>query len=209
MLVRDIMSSPVAAVSPDTTLEDCYRAMRERDIRHLVVRDGDRVLGVVTDRDLRLATSVLAPRPFAPGSRVDSVMVRDPETARPEDPVEDAARVMRERKIGCLPVIEAGRAVGIVTSIDLLDALLRMTGVGKPTGRIEVRLTDRPGELARLTGFFASRGVSVRSVLTYPDADDAVRTVLRIGSIETRPLADVLRADGFDVVWPARKPWPQ
>lgn len=209
MLIRDIMTSPVAAVPPETTLEDGYRTMNEKEIRHLLVFDGQRVVGVVTDRDLRLATSALAPSPFPPGSRIDSVMVRDPLTASPEDPVEDAARVMRERKIGCLPVMEDGRLVGIITGIDLLDALLRMTGVDKPSGRVEVRLPDHPGELARLTGFFGDRNLNVHSVLTYPEGPDRVRTVLRVGSIETRPLAGELRRAGFDVLWPPEKPWPR
>ncbi|HKB69994.1 MAG TPA: CBS and ACT domain-containing protein [Thermoanaerobaculia bacterium] len=210
MLVRDIMSSPVAAVPPETTLEDGYRMMREKGIRHLLVFDGERVVGVVTDRDLRLATSALVPSPFPPGSRVDSVMVRDPLTASPSDPVEDAARVMRERKIGCLPVMdENDRLVGIITGVDLLDALLRMTGVDKPSGRLEVRLPDLPGELARLTSFFASRNLNVLSVLTYPEGPERVRTVLRVGSIETRLLAGELRRAGFDVVWPPEKPWPR
>ena len=209
MLVRDIMSSPVAAVPPEATLEECYRMMREKGIRHLLVFDGERVVGVVTDRDLRLATSALARSPFPPGSRVDSVMIRDPLTAGPSDPVEDAARIMRERKIGCLPVMDGGRLLGIITGVDLLDALLRMTGVDKPSGRVEVRLPDHPGELARLTGFFGARDLNVHSVLTYPDGPDRVRTVLRVGSIETRPLAEELRSEGFDVVWPPGKPWPR
>lgn len=209
MLVRDIMSSPVAAIPPETTLADAYRMMREKGIRHLLVFDGERVVGVVTDRDLRLATSALAPSPFPPGSRIESVMIRDPLTADPSDPVEDAARVMRERKIGCLPVVEGERLVGIITGVDLLDALLRMTGVDKPSGRIEVRLPDHPGELARLTGFFGGRNLNVHSVLTYPEGPERVRTVLRVGSIETRPLAAELRRAGFDVVWPPEKPWPR
>ena len=209
MLVRDIMSSPVAAVPPEATLEDAYRMMREKEIRHLLVFDGERVVGVVTDRDLRLATSALAASPFAPGSRVSSVMVRAPVTASPDDPVEDAARAMRERKIGCLPVMEGQRLLGIVTGIDLLDALLAMTGVHKPSGRLEVRLPDAPGELARLTAFFAGRGVAVHSILTHPDAGESIRAVLRAGSIEIRPLAADLRREGFDVVWPPDKPWPR
>ncbi len=85
-------------------------------------------------------------------------MTREVITAHPLDPVEEAARVMRERKIGCLPVLEDGALVGIVTGIDLLDALLRLTGVTEPSGRLEVRLPDRVGELSRLTGFLAERG---------------------------------------------------
>ena len=210
MLVRDIMRAPVVSVPPDTTLEHAYRTMHEKGIRHLPVMDGARLVGVVTDRDLRLATSALATAPFAPDSRISAVMSRQPLTADPFDPVEDAARRMRERKIGCLPVVEAGRVIGILTGLDLLDGLIRMTGVDKPSGRVEVSLPDDPGELARLTALLSERRLHVHSVLTYPEEGGrGVRTVLRVGTIETRPLAGDLRRAGFEVPWPPEKPWPR
>lgn len=209
MLVRDILRSPAVTVSPDTTLADAYRTMQEKSIRHLPVVDGTRLVGVVTDRDLRLATSALAPTPFPPGSKVSEVMCGTPLTADLADPVEDAARTMRERKIGCLPIVDDGRLVGIITGLDLLDALIRMTGVDKPSGRLEVRLADNPGELARLTAFVAERGLNIHSILTYPDSSRTARAVLRIGSMEIRPLAQDLRRAGFEVLWPPEKPWPR
>jgi len=209
MLVRDIMRRPAIAVSADTPLEDAYRTMRREGIRHLPVEEAGRLVGVVTDRDLRLATSALSPTPLPRERPVSEIMARDPETADPDDAVEDAARTMRQKKIGCLPVLEGGRLTGIITGLDLLDAILRMTGVDKPSGRIEVRLADRPGELARLTGFFGDRGLNVHSVLTHPESAANVRVVLRVGSIETRRLAEELRGSGFEVVWPPEKPWPR
>lgn len=209
MLVRDIMRSPAVTIAPDTRLQDAYRIMREREIRHLPVLEAGRLLGIVTDRDLRLATSALAPSPFPPASLVSAVMSRNALTADPSDPVEDAARTMRERKIGCLPVVEGGAVVGIVTGLDLLDALMRMTGVDKPSGRLEVRLADEPGELARLTSFLSHRGLNIHSILTSPDGPDNIRAVLRVGSIETRPLAEDLRRSDFDIVWPPEKPCPR
>ncbi len=209
MLVRDIMRRPAIAVSSETTLEEAYRTMQRESIRHLPVQQGDRLVGIVTDRDLRLATSALSPAPRSPGSPVSEVMTRNPQTADPEDAVEDAARTMRRKKIGCLPVLEGGQLAGIITGLDLLDAILKMTGVDKPSGRIEVRLADRPGELARLTGFFGARGLDVHSILTHPESAASARVVLRVGSIETRPLAEELRGSGFDVVWPPEKPWPR
>ena len=209
MLVRDIMRRPAIAVSGDATLQDAYRTMQHEGIRHLPVRDGEALVGVVTDRDLRLATSTLAASPLSPDRRVAEVMSRNPETADPADPVEDAARTMRQKKIGCLPVLDGGRLVGIITGLDLLDALLRMTGVDKPSGRLEVRLPDRPGELARLTSFIGERGLNIHSILTHPDSAASVRVVLRVGSIETRLLAEELRRSQFEVVWPSEKPWPR
>jgi acetoin utilization protein AcuB len=208
MLVRDIMKKAVISITPDTTMEDAYRIMQAREIRHLPVMEGGQLVGVVTDRDLRLATSALLPQPFPPGSLVSEVMSRSPRTTHPLDSIEEAAGMMRAEKIGCLPVVDDGQLIGIITGIDLLDALLRMTGVDKPSGRLELRLADRPGELARLTAFLSHRDINVHSVLTYPEGPDTVRAVLRIGSIEVRLLAQALRRDEFDVVWPPEKPCP-
>jgi acetoin utilization protein AcuB len=209
MLVRDIMTSPAIVIPAATTLQDAYRTMREKGIRHLPVVEAGALVGVVTDRDLRLATSALAPSPFPPGSPVSTVMSHPPRTANPADPVEDAARVMREHKIGCLPIVDEGRVAGIITGLDLLDALMRMTGADKPSGRLEVRLPDHPGELARLAAVFGQRGLNVHSILTYPDGPRTIRTVLRIGSMEIRSLAHDLRRAGFEVLWPPEKPWPR
>lgn len=208
MLVKDVMKSPVLTVGPETTLEDAYRFLLEKGIRHLPVVEGGRVVGIITDRDIRLATSHLNPKGPCPGcTRVEEVMTRGVVTAHPLDPVEEAARVMRERKIGSLPVLEDGTLVGIVTGIDLLDALLKLTGVTEPSGRLEVRLPDRPGELARLTGFLAGRGVNIHSLLSYPEDGDYVRAVVRVNTLETHLLGEALRGQGFEVLWPPKKPW--
>ncbi|WP_337843979.1 acetoin utilization AcuB family protein [Thermus sp.] len=208
MLVKDVMKAPVLTVGPETTLEEAYRLLLERGIRHLPVVEGGRLVGIVTDRDLRLATSHLNPKGPCPGcTQVGEVMTKGVVTAHPLDPVEEAARVMRERKIGCLPVLEGEAVVGIVTGIDLLDALLKLTGVTEPSGRLEVRLPDRVGELARLTGFLAGQGVNIHSLLSYPEDRDFVRAVVRVNTLETHRLAQALREAGYEVVWPPKKPW--
>jgi acetoin utilization protein AcuB len=206
MLVQDIMTSPVIAISPDISLQDAYQTMQEKGIRHLPVVEGEKLVGVITDRDLRLATSSLAPAPFPPGAKISAVMRKCLYTADPTDPVEEAARLMREKKIGCLPVTDGERMVGIITGLDLLDALMRMTGADKPSGRLEVSLPDRPGELARLAGFISHRGLNIHSILTYPEGAEKIRAVLRISSIEVRLLAQELRREEFDVLWPPAKP---
>jgi acetoin utilization protein AcuB len=202
MLVRDIMTTDVITVRPDETLKDVCLLMHKRNIRHLPVVEGGRTIGVVTDRDVHGATSSLCDQPTTPRGLVRDVMAAPPKVADPLDPVEDAARTMRSLKIGCLPVLEGEKLVGIVTGIDLLDALLRLTGVDKPSARLEVRLTDRPGEVARLTALIAEHKLNIRSILTYPEGKENVRTVLRVGTVEVRAIAGVLRSAGFDVVWP-------
>lgn len=198
-------ANPVA-IAPDTTIERASAIMREGSIRHLPVVEGGRIVGVVTDRDLRLATSALAPRPCSLSTAVREVMSQPVQTTHPLDPIEAAARVMRELKIGCMPVLDGAVLVGIVTGVDILDALLRLTGVGRSSGRLEVSLTDEPGELAGLTRFLADKGINILSILSYPVGEHSGRTVLRVATMEIRALADELREAGFEVLWPPAKP---
>jgi acetoin utilization protein AcuB len=208
MLVKEAMRKPVTVIPAEASIGEANELMLSRSFRHLPVVDQGRLVGVLTDRDIRYATSSLCQTPRDAGDPVSLIMSRHPLTADPLDPVEDAARIMREHKIGCLPVVDGTELVGILTGMDLLDALMTLTGVTKPSSRLEVSLMDQPGELARLTAFLAGRHVNVHSILTYPTPDATVRTVLRVDSQQIRPLAEDLRGAGFTILWPLPKPRP-
>ncbi len=206
MLIQDIMHAPVTTIGPETSLAAAYRTMKKQGIRHLPVVSEGALVGIVTDRDLRFLTRHLETT-LSADDPVAGVMTAHPLTAGPLDPVEEAARLMREHKIGCLPVLDGARLVGMVTVTDLLDALVRLTGVGKPSSRLAVRLDDRPGRLADLTARIAEQGIDVRSALSYFEDDTAhLRVILRLDALNPRPLADALRHAGFEVVWPTDKP---
>ena len=207
MLANEIMRKPVMVIQATTLLGEAFQQLQTHGFRHLPVLDQGRLVGVLTDRDIRFATSSLSPAPRTAEDPVSLAMSSPVLTADPWDPIEDAARIMRDRKIGCLPVLDGSELVGILTGMDLLDALMLLTGVTKPSSRLEVALPDQPGELARLTTFLASRQVNIHSILTHPGAEGGVRTVLRVDSNQTRPLAEALLADGFDILWPRPKPW--
>jgi acetoin utilization protein AcuB len=206
MLVKEIMHRPVTVIPLGDTIGEADQLLMSRGFRHLPVVDGGRLVGIVTDRDIRYTTSSLCPTPRQASDPVSLAMSSPPLTADPLDPVEDAARIMRERKIGCLPVLDGTELVGILTGMDLLDALMTLTGISQPSSRIEVTLHDRPGELARLTAFLSDRHVNIHSILTYPTPEATVRTVLRVGSNQPRQLADELRVTGFTILWPPPKP---
>ncbi len=205
MLVKEMMRTPVTVIPVGTTIGEADQLLLSRGFRHLPVVDQGRLVGILTDRDIRFVTSSLCQTPRNAGDPVSLAMSAHPLTADPLDPVEDAARIMRENKIGCLPVLDGGELVGILTGMDLLDALMTLTGVTKPSSRLEVALMDQPGELARLTAFLASRHVNIHSILTYPIPDGTVRTVLRVNSSQIRPLAEELRLAEFTVLWPVPK----
>jgi acetoin utilization protein AcuB len=202
MLVSEVMNKKVITISPVINLSDAYELMSKNNIRHLPVVDGEKLIGVVTDRDLRLATSRLAKKSFDPETPVQNIMSHPVQYTHPSDPIEIATQIMREFKIGCMPVVENSKLVGIVTITDLLDALLLLTGIHQPSGRLDVRLPNRAGELARLTSIIAERKVNIHSILTYPEKDRSIRLVLRVGTIEIKSLAEAICNAGFQVIWP-------
>ncbi len=202
MLIREIMKTDVITINPETTLCEAYEIMNVNKIRHLPILDGKKLSGIVTDRDLRYTTSRLAERPFDPTAKVSEIMTKKVITAHPDDPIEAAARVMRDLKISSLVVQENGKVAGIVTSIDLLDALLALTGVHSPSGRLDVRLKDRAGELAKLTKLLAEKNINIHSILSYREKDGNVRVVLRLNTMEIRGIAENICALGIEIVWP-------
>jgi acetoin utilization protein AcuB len=125
MQVKKWMSAPPVSVTPETPVLDAQQIMERRAIRHLPVVDGSRLVGIASDRDIRLHL----PPPITSMSTweakyltVSNVMTRTPVTLDPERPAEEAARLMLERRIGAVPVVEGDRLVGIVTTTDLLRA---------------------------------------------------------------------------------------
>ena len=115
--IREVMTEDVVVMPTTATLKDAGREMRERDIGNVVVLEDDKVVGILTDRDI-IVRAVADDR--APSdTRVGEIASRHPETLSPDDTVEDAVRIMRERAVRRLPVVEDGRPVGIVSIGDL------------------------------------------------------------------------------------------
>ncbi len=215
LLVRDSMSREVVAVSPETTAAQALALCRERRIRHLPVLDGGRLVGVVSDRDLRSATPVLGdPERAAALERVRAVevMTREPVTAHPDDPVESAANAMRERWIGCLPVLDDDELVGIITSSDVMEALVFLVGAHEPGSRLEIVVPDRPGTLAGAAGIFGELGINIVSVAMgsrreeLPDGSPGRAVVFRVDTVNPGRATGVLEQAGYRVLWPPTIP---
>jgi CBS domain-containing protein len=130
MRVRDLMTAKPITVDPETPMLEARQRMVAERIRHLIVVEDARVVGIVTDRDIRLnlpspATSLsvwelnyLLAKLTVGGVMSTGVLVVDPDR-----PAADAARIMMEHKIGALPVVDQGRLVGIVTESDFVRAM--------------------------------------------------------------------------------------
>jgi acetoin utilization protein AcuB len=212
LLVRDSMTREVVTLSPQTTAAEALALCREKGIRHLPVMEEGRLAGIVSDRDLRSATPALGDSARAEARQriqVWGVMVRDVLTAHPEDPIEQAANTMRENKIGCLPVLEAGELVGILTTSDVMEALVYLIGAHEPGSRVEVLMPDRPGTLAWVAGLFGELGINIVSVVAgaRQEAPEGGLLEGRIGifkvdTINPKEAVEVLQQAGYRVLWP-------
>ena len=121
MRVQDIMTKGVKTITREATAEEAWNLMRVNGIRHLVVVDGSRVVGILSDRDAGGRRGALVRR----NSAVADLMTTPAVTVAPTATVRRAANVMRGRSIGCLVALESGRVVGIVTVADLLEVVGR------------------------------------------------------------------------------------
>jgi acetoin utilization protein AcuB len=129
MLVRDLMTAKPITVDPETPMLEARQRMIEQRIRHLIVVEDDRVVGIVTDRDIRLnlpspatSLSVWEINFLLAKLTVRGVMTASVLMVEPDRPLGEAARIMVEHKIGALPVVDGGRLVGIITESDFVRA---------------------------------------------------------------------------------------
>lgn len=132
-VVQDVMTREVVSVSPSTVLLDAALLLRASALRHLPVVEEGKLVGILTERDVqRCAPSRLIPitedsynAVFAE-TTVVRVMTREPQTVSSRTPLLEAIGVMQQGKYGCLPVVDEGALVGILTRGDLIDALQRL-----------------------------------------------------------------------------------
>lgn len=212
MLVNKRMTHDPVVVSPGHSLADALRLTRERRIRHLPVVDDGVLVGMVSDRDVRTALPSPLTEPdaervaFLERTPVSAIMRPDVESVGPLDSVEDAAKLMRRRRIGALPVVDAhGRVLGILSESDVLDAFVEILGPAGASSRLEIALADRAGELARAMRIIGEeRGVNVCSLMVPPGQPGERRiAIVHVSTIDPRDTIGALEAAGFEVGWPS------
>lgn len=201
--VRDTMTRDVVTVGPDESAARAWGLCRERNIRHLPVVEGGRLVGIVSDRDLR---DLSPPRATADQENtLGWVQIRDMMstgvvTAHPLDTVEHAAKVIYENRFNCLPVVADDEIVGIITSSDLVRTLVELTGAHGEGSWIEVEVPNEPGQLARITEVIRDRHVNIASVFLGPASREAFRTVvLRLETMDPTSIAASLADAGYVV----------
>ena len=204
MYVQDVMQTKLFTVTPETTLPEALNLTAQRGIRHLPVLDGERLVGIVSDRDLKRAMASPATSLEAHELRylLDHVLVREIMTGgvitvRPTAPIEEAARLMVLEKIGALPVTEGEQLIGILTETDLLRFFVRAMGAGEPSARLDVVLGDRPHALAEAVQAVENAGADISSIVTLTNMKGLKEAVIRIRTTNPAPVVWALETRGF------------
>lgn len=204
MLVRELMTRNPVAIPHDTSVPDALRLMREKKVRRLPVLDShDRLVGIVSDKDLLYAS----PSPATTLSmweipdllgrlKVEKVMTRNVITVTENTPLEEAARIMADSKIGGLPVMSGEKLVGIITETDLFKILLELLGGRRSGVRIAVAVPAVKGELSKITtAIFEAGGnivgIGMKGILG--SYGDTAEVVLKVQDVAQDKLVEALR----------------
>ena len=184
MYVETIMTSEVLMVEEDTKMSHLAGLMQAKRIRHMpVVNGAGELQGILSHRDVQKASpsdittlSAGEVNYLLAKLTAKDIMHRKVISCTPDTLVEDAACLMREKTIGCLPVVKDGKLQGIITSVDLLNFFLDITGCREAkAARVVVRLEDQKGVLSKLLANLDELGGYVVSVMTpqHQAKDDA------------------------------------
>lgn len=209
MLVRDRMTPNPVTVAPDASYSEAFHIIRDSEFRHLPVVDKKgKLVGIVAETDLLHASpssatslSIYELNYLLANLQVEEVMSSPVITVPDDAPLEKAARVMIEEKIGCLPVMLGDELVGVITETDIFKTFVEILGCGVPSLRITLRVPDVPGELARLAGIIAGLGGNICSVATFRGDDpEHVYITFRLEGVEEEDLLSTLKAEGGEVI---------
>ncbi len=201
MFVGDRMSRPVITVNPDMPMQEALNLMHKEKVRRLpVVGQGGKLVGIVAERDLLHASpsdattlSVWELNYLLSKVKVAGVMTRKVVTVTADTPLEDAARVMADNRVGGLPVIRDSEVVGIITETDLFKVFLEMLG-GRESGvRAAVLVHDEPGTLAQLTKAVFEVGGNIIALGTFLGESSENREVaVKVNAVDAETLRTAL-----------------
>lgn len=196
MIVGNRMTKEPITIGPDDLLIRASHKMQAGGFRRLPVVSDGKLVGIVTERDLRQH------RGYLEHTKINGVMTENPVTVVPATTLEEAAQILLERQIGGLPVVADGRLIGIITTSDILKAFLDVMGASQGgSTRIDFILEGEEHGFVEATRIVAREGGEVLGVGTYREklGEDPV-CYLRLISGTPEKIARQLRASGFNVL---------
>jgi len=210
MFVKFRMSKYPLTISPEESLSDAHTYMRDQKVRHLpVVKSDDKMIGLIAEDDLLKAEpssatslSVWEIHYLLMEVKVKAVMVKNVITTTEDTPIEEAAHLMLDHKIGCLPVIRDDKLVGIITESDIFRTFMELFAAREKGLRITLECPNKAGELAKITKAVADEGGYISACGTF-QLDDTAKggVILKIRNVDSKILSDALsKIEGSKII---------
>lgn len=182
------MSYPVFTVQPDTPIVKAHELMAHEKVHRAPVVKNGKLVGIITENDIlkaypSSATSLAVWEITALLEKitVKDIMKKDVETVQEDTPIEDAARIIADKKISALPVLRGTELVGIITETDLFRIMLEMLGARHPGVRFSVLMPYKPGQIAKLTQAIYEKGGNIVALSTFEgDSSENFMTTLKV-----------------------------
>ena len=191
MLVRDVMTRNLITVDPETSFTDALKIMRENRIRRLPVLEDGKLVGIVTEKDILYASPSKATtldvwelHYLLNKLKIREIMTRDVVTIQEDIPVEEAAKIMADNKIGALPVVKGNKLVGIITETDIFKVFLEMFGSRKKGVRYTFKVPNVPGTFAKLSQKVFEAGGNIVSLASYGETEEVYTLVMKVEGID-------------------------
>ncbi len=196
MRVSEIMSQEIVTITPDKRVGQALQLMQKHQIRHLPVLEGGRMVGWITSRDLRevLLASMLEKITVA------DVMIKAPISVSAEMGIEEAARLIKEHKIGGMPVLEGDKLVGVITMLDVIGAFLTMLSLIRNSSRLDLLIEDKPEALEAAAKIIKEAGGRILNLALGPARGHQRAYYFRLEKCDLDPIVAALNKSGIKVL---------
>lgn len=186
MFVSDWMTIKLFTATPDDGISEVIRMMKGHRIRHIPVVEKDKLVGMLSDRLIKEYTPSKATsldiwelNYLLDKMKAKEVMRTNLVVAYPETPIEKAAMILLDESIGCLPIVEGERLVGIISDKDIFRALVSITGIRRGGYRFSLCIEDSPGSIKDVADIMSKNGFTLQSILTsYEGAPQGCRHIV-------------------------------
>lgn len=207
MYVRDYMSADPVIIGPNDSVGDALELLKDHSIRRLPVVSKGKLIGLVTNTDLIKASpspatslSIHEINYLYPKIKIKDIMTKDVITIDPDEAIEEAAVLMREKKLGTLIVVDKNNLVGIITESDLFKAFIDVFNFDRPGIKVVVSFEDKIGELGKLTSLISSMDILIISLIITYSKDGKAVIMMRLKTEQREPVVKELEKSGYEVI---------
>ncbi len=207
MFVRNKMKANPFTISPDQTIPEAHEIMVQHGVRRLPVMKNGKLVGIVSREDIQSASpskatslSVGEITYLLAKTKIKQIMSKNIVTISPDALLEEAATLMRDQKVGFLPVVEDGRLVGIITESDIFDAFIELLGFREKGTRLTIEAVDEPGIMSNLTSIISKHGANITRVAVYRGLNGKSAIVVGINLLDTEEIEKSITENGFIIL---------